>query len=315
MKIVIIGGTGHIGTFLVPRLITQGHEVTVVSRQGKPRYHSNDIWSKANFISIDRDTLEKKGEFGNTIAALNAEVVVDLICFDLEKCRHLTDALKGKVAHFLHCGTIWIHGYNTLVPVKESDVKKPIDEYGVQKAAIEKFLLNADQSELPSTVLHPGHIVGPGWSTINPIGNFNNKTFEQLANGEEVLMPNAGLETLHHVHADDVAMGFELAIENREKSVGESFHAVSERAFTWRGYAEAIAEWYGKSANVKFVSFEQFAAGMSPEDAKCSWQHLQHSSNGSIEKAKRLLNYNPRYTSLEAIQESLTWIKLNGRGH
>jgi nucleoside-diphosphate-sugar epimerase len=312
MKIVIIGGTGHIGTFLVPRLITLGHELVVVSRQRRAPYQSNDIWAKANFISIDRDALEKKDKFGKEIAALGADVVVDLICFELEKCRQLTDALQGKIKHFLHCGTTWIHGYNALVPVKETDDKNPIEEYGRQKAAIEKFLLNGDQTQLPSTVLHPGHIVGPGWKPVNPIGNFNYKIFEKLASGEEVLMPNAGLETLHHVHADDVAMGFSLAIKNRDKSVGESFHVLSERAFTWRGYAEAVARWYGKSANLKFVSFEEFAANMSGEEAKLSWEHLQHSTNGSIEKAKRLLGYNPRYTSLEAIQESLTWIKSNG---
>lgn len=316
MKIAIIGGTGHIGTFLVPRLIAQGHEVIVVSRQRRAPYLSTDIWAKANLVSIDRDSLEQKGEFGSAIAALQTEVVIDLICFELEKCRQLTDALQGKIKHFLHCGTVWIHGHNSLVPVKESDVKRPIDEYGTRKAAIENFLLSADQSQIPSTILHPGHIVGPGWNPLNPVGNFNYTTFERLASGQEVLMPNYGLETLHHVHADDVAMCFSLAIENREKSVGESFNVLSERAFTWHGYAEAVAQWYGKSANLKFVSFEEFAADMSPEDAKSSWAHLQHSSNGSIEKAKRLLGYNPRYTSLEAIQESLTWIKSNApRGH
>jgi nucleoside-diphosphate-sugar epimerase len=312
MKIVIIGGTGHIGTFLVPRLLTLGHEVIVVSRQRRAPYRSHDIWGQANSISIDRDALEKKNQFGKAIAAFGADVVVDLICFELEKCRQLTDALQGKVKHFLHCGTVWIHGYNALVPVKESDDKNPIEEYGTQKAAIEKFLLGCDQEQLPSSVLHPGHIVGPGWNPINPIGNLNYETFEKLANGEEVLIPNSGLETLHHVHADDVAMGFSLAISNRDKSVGESFHVLSERALTWRGYAEAVARWYGKSANLRFVSFKECAADMSPEDARLSWEHLQHSSNGSIEKANRLLGYSPRYTSLEAIKESLTWIKSNG---
>ena len=311
MKIAIIGGTGHIGTFLVPRLLAQGHDVIVVSRQRRSPYHSSEIWAKANFISIDREALERKVEFGKAIAALNADVVVDLICFELEKCRQLTDALQGRIKHFLHCGTIWIHGYNTLVPVKESDVKSPIEEYGSKKAAIENFLLSADQSQLPTTVLHPGHIVGPGWNPINPIGNLNPNTFERLANGHQVLMPNSGLETLHHVHANDVAMGFSLAIENKEKSVGQSFNLLSERAFTWRGYAEAIAQWYGKPANLKFVSFEEFASEMSPEDARLSWEHLQHSSNGSIEKAKRLLGYNPQYSSLQAIQESLTWLQSN----
>ena len=33
MRVVIIGGTGHVGTFLVPRLVMAGHEVICISRQ------------------------------------------------------------------------------------------------------------------------------------------------------------------------------------------------------------------------------------------------------------------------------------------
>jgi nucleoside-diphosphate-sugar epimerase len=32
MRIVVIGGTGHIGSFLVPRLVRAGHEVVNISR-------------------------------------------------------------------------------------------------------------------------------------------------------------------------------------------------------------------------------------------------------------------------------------------
>lgn len=33
MHCVVIGGTGHIGTYLVPRLVEGGAKVTVMSRQ------------------------------------------------------------------------------------------------------------------------------------------------------------------------------------------------------------------------------------------------------------------------------------------
>ncbi len=45
MDIVVIGGTGHIGTFLVPRLVNSGHRVTVLSRgQGQP-YQEDPAWN------------------------------------------------------------------------------------------------------------------------------------------------------------------------------------------------------------------------------------------------------------------------------
>jgi nucleoside-diphosphate-sugar epimerase len=32
MKVVVIGGTGHVGTYLIPRLVQAGHEVLCVTR-------------------------------------------------------------------------------------------------------------------------------------------------------------------------------------------------------------------------------------------------------------------------------------------
>ncbi|GAG65857.1 unnamed protein product, partial [marine sediment metagenome] len=60
----------------------------------------------------------------------------------------------------------------------------------------------------PATVLHPGHIVGEGWAPLNPAGHFNPEVFTKLARGRELVLPNLGLETVHHVHADDVAQVF-----------------------------------------------------------------------------------------------------------
>ncbi|GMA86082.1 hypothetical protein GCM10025868_13320 [Angustibacter aerolatus] len=46
---------------------------------------------------------------------------------------------------------------------------------------------------------------------------------------------------MHHVHADDVAQVFALAVEHRDEAAGEDFHAVAPTALTVRGYAETAA--------------------------------------------------------------------------
>ena len=47
--------------------------------------------------------------------------------------------------------------------------------------------------------------------------------------------------------------------------------------------------------------------GVSETDAELTWDHILHSPNGSITKAKSLLNYQPKYSSIEAIQEAMTY--------
>ncbi len=312
MRIIIIGGSGHVGTYLVPRLVEAGHSVINVTRGISKPYHPHPAWDTVENVTLDREQEEKNGTFGEKIRLLKAEVVIDMICFKPESAKQLVLSLRGHIQQLLLCGTIWVHGYGIQVPTRENHPRNPFGNYGIQKAAIEAYLLNESRkNNFPATVLHPGHIVGPGWTPINPAGNFNPQVFEKLAKGEELCIPNLGLETVHHVHADDVAQAFMKAIENWGHSFGESFHVVSEVAVTLRGYAEVVATWFGKTAYLKFVPWEEWKNSVSPEDAELTWDHIAHSPNMSIEKAKQYLNYRPRYSSLQAVHESIEWLISN----
>jgi nucleoside-diphosphate-sugar epimerase len=213
----------------------------------------------------------------------------------------------------LHCGTIWVHGPSVEVPTTEAQPRRPFGEYGRQKAAIEEYLLKeARLNGVPATVLHPGHIVGSGWAPLNPAGHFNPAVFADLANEREVCLPNLGLETVHHVHADDVAQAFMRALERWSQAVGESFHVVSPAALTLRGYAGRMAGWFGREPRLRFLPWEEWRQTVTEQDANATWDHIAHSPNCSIEKARRLLAYQPRYTSLEAVQESVNWLIRQG---
>ena len=314
MRVVVIGGTGHVGTYLVPRLVARGHEVIVVSRGQREPYQPHAAWQAVQEVVIDRAAAEAQGDFGSQIRDLAPDVVIDMICFDLDSARHLVNALRGHVQHFLHCGTIWVHGPSIEVPTSEAQPRAPFGDYGIKKAAIEAYLLDeARRGGFPATILHPGHIVGPGWVPLNPAGHFNLKVFAQLARGDELLLPNLGMETVHHVHADDVAQQFMAALENWRYAVGESFHVVSPAALTLRGYAEAMAAWFGQPARLRFVPWEEWRQTVTEREAQATWDHIAHSPNCSIAKAHHALGYQPRYTSLQAVQEAVAWLQEQGQ--
>lgn len=309
MHTVVIGGSGHIGTYLVPRLVEAGHQVTVLSRGRRSPYSAHGAWSAVHTVIIDREEEEQSEAFGRRILALHPDVVIDLICFKPESARQLVDALRGDIQLLLHCGTIWIHGPTTVAPTTEEVPRRPFGDYGTQKAAIEAYLLDqARRHGFPVALLHPGHIVGPGWAPVNPAGHFNLETFEILARGETLTLPNLGMETVHHVHADDVAQSFMAAIATRSTAVGESFHVVSPAALTLRGYAEAVCRWFGVQPNLHYLGWDAWRDTVPEGDARATWDHIAHSPNCSIEKARRLLDYRPRYSSLQAVFEALDWL-------
>ncbi len=314
MRVIVIGATGHVGTYLIPRLADLGHHIIAISRGNRKPYLDHPAWREVETLNLDRQEAEANSEFGQQIAALNPDVVIDMICFTRESAQGLVNALQNKVQLLITCGTIWVHGPSISVPTSEEQNRNPFGEYGVDKEDMTDYLLRiARQTGFPVTVLHPGHIVGEGWPPINPLGNFNLKVFEKLAAGDELQFPTLGMETVHHVHADDVAQAFIKAMTHWNHSVGEDFHVVSEHAISLRGYAEKVAEWFGKKPNLKFLAGDEWTDDLSDEDVQKSWDHISRSPNSSIEKAKLYLEYAPRYSSFEAIFESLQWLLNHGK--
>lgn len=297
-RVVVIGATGHVGTYLVPRLVRAGHEVVALSRGEREPYTPAPEWRAVERMQVDRDA----EDFGERIAALEADAVIDMICFDAASAQQLVEALRPRRTLLLHCGTIWVHGPAARVPITEDEPRTAYGEYGTGKAEAEAFLLR--ERIVPTIVLHPGHITGPGWNVINPAGNLDPDVWRRLATGEPLPLPDLGLGVLHHVHADDVAQAFERAL-TRPAAIGSSFHVVAEQAMTLRGLAAGAAAWWGREANLEFVDWPEFERRVGPQQAEATREHVGRSIAASIDRARAVLGYAPRYSSLEALREAV----------
>jgi nucleoside-diphosphate-sugar epimerase len=306
--VVVIGATGHIGSYLVPRLVRAGYEVVAVSRGERAPYHEALEWRSVERVTADRDADDAAGTFGARIAALRPDAVVDLICFTLDSAQQLVNALRPTRPLLLHCGTIWVHGRAARVPLSEDEPRTGYGEYGAQKAAIEAWLHRETLAGgVPSGVLHPGHISGPGWPVITPAGNLDPDVWRRLATGEPLPLPALGLGVLNHVHADDVAQAFERAL-TRPAAVGASFHVVAEQAMTCRGLAAGVASWFGRQPVLDFVDWNEFEQRVGPAHAEVTRDHIERGIAAGIDRSRSVLGYAPRYSSLETLYESLRWL-------
>jgi nucleoside-diphosphate-sugar epimerase len=100
---------------------------------------------------------------------------------------------------------------------------------------------------------------------------------------------------------------------NGGKAPPTSFFIVSERALTLRGFAEAVAGWWNRDADLSFVDSQTFVHSLALESGVTSSAHLDRSHSMSIEKARGILGYAPRYSSLEAVKESVGWLRATGQ--
>jgi nucleoside-diphosphate-sugar epimerase len=105
-----------------------------------------------------------------------------------------------------------------------------------------------------------------------------------------------------------VAQAFEAAIAHRDAAAGEDFNIVAPSALNVRGYARIAASWFGQTADLRPMSWEDFRSQATEEAYDSSWEHLVRDHYVSIDKARTLLGYAPRYEPDEAVLESVRWL-------
>ncbi|MFK4106583.1 hypothetical protein ACI2L1_42345 [Streptomyces sp. NPDC019531] len=70
----------------------------------------------------------REGGFGNRVAGLDPDVVVDLVCFTPGSATALVERLPGEVGDLVHCGTAWRYGPADRLPISETTGTPPSNE-------------------------------------------------------------------------------------------------------------------------------------------------------------------------------------------
>jgi nucleoside-diphosphate-sugar epimerase len=305
-RVLVIGGTGHIGSYLVPALVADGYDVTVVARGRTAPYTPDGPWSQVRFLEFDRPRDEAAGTWADRLRQVTAEIVVDLIAFEPESTRLLYRLFQGRLEHFLHCGTCWEYGVVRQMPVPEDHPLSGMNAYARKKVAIRRFLLEKYAQEgFPATILAPTQITAHGKPAINPWGDWNDAVWQRLAAGGRFPMPGDGNTPLMHIHASDCARGFLAAIRHREEAVGQAFNLGPAHALTYNGLAEAGARFFGVDLELVHLPVAAFEAEYGPL-SELSREMLAQPVCVDIQKL-RALGYVPAYTPEAAVREALTW--------
>ena len=121
-------------------------------------------------------------------------------------------------------------------------------------------------------------------------------------------LPNLGMETVHHVHADDVAQAFAQAVLKLEQCNWREFPRSIFSGFNPARLCSCYLKLVWSRTKLEIFTLGRVAGNRESGEAQATWDHIAHSPNCSIAKANDLLGYQPRYSSLQAVKESLRWL-------
>src|SRR5215204_626949 len=112
MNVCVIGGTGHIGSHLVPMLVQHSAAVTVIAR-GRAPVPAGTPWESVRLAHSEYAAGDSGWRQDLRDAAAGADVLIDLLGIDLAGCY---DAAAGVCRHVVGCGSAWMLGTPRRVP-------------------------------------------------------------------------------------------------------------------------------------------------------------------------------------------------------
>ncbi|MDP6529822.1 MAG: NAD-dependent epimerase/dehydratase family protein [Gemmatimonadota bacterium] len=220
-KILVTGGTGFTGSHLVQRLLERGEAVRVLDKS--PGIFRDELEAAGAEIRIgsvtDEDEVREAVRGCRVVFHLAAafrdvmasrEVYWDVNVRGVERVAEAS--LAEGVERFVYCSTEGVHGLVEDPPGTESSPVNPQDYYEYTKWEGERALAPIAEKGLPTVVLRPTAIYGPG----DPERFY--MIFRRVASGIFPMFGD-GTTSYHPVYIDNLVQAFELSMD-REEAVG-----------------------------------------------------------------------------------------------
>jgi nucleoside-diphosphate-sugar epimerase len=177
MRVLIIGGTGFIGSYVLRRLLGEGHSVAVFHRGQS----GSDLPRDALRITGDRRRL---ADYGGEFDRFGPQVVIDMIPYVEEDARALMATFRGKVERVVAVSSQDVYrAYGLFLSLEEGELEPtPYDEeaplrtrlypyretaqggedlaYHYDKIPVERVVMSDPQT--PFTILRLPKVYGPG---------------------------------------------------------------------------------------------------------------------------------------------------------
>ncbi|WP_418511584.1 NAD-dependent epimerase/dehydratase family protein [Corallibacter sp.] len=309
MKILVTGAVGFIGSHTAERLTHLGHNVVGVDNFS-PYYSENlkklneDVLKKAgvSVLKLDLRTDDLSALLPNDIDYIfhfaaqpgisSTSTFEDYFTNNIIATKNLVDyALSlSNFKLFVNIGTSSIYGLEATFP--EDKAPKPASHYGVTKLAAEQLVLQKSREKLMAACsLRLYSVIGP---RERPEKMYTKLIDLGLKGKPFPLFEGSASHLRSFTYVGDIVDGVVSVIGKETVLDGEIINLGTEVEHTTQEGIKAVEDVLGKP----------IAIDIKPKRPGDQWR-----TKANIDKAKKLLNYNPQTTLLEAVKKQVDWYK------
>jgi nucleoside-diphosphate-sugar epimerase len=259
LDVLVLGGSVFLGAHVTRGLRERGHRVRWLNRGVSPVAAG----LRAPSVYADRDDPQR---FATAVRESHFEAVVDLSGY---RPGHVLPAIaelrQRPPRHYVFCSSVAVYGAaaRTAVPVSEAVTPQPLNDYGRDKLACERLLLDRVAS---ATVLRLAPAFGPWDYKCRELFYLR-----RVRASGTVTLPDGGHNVVHLL--DAAHFGRQVAaLLGDQRTWGRTYNVATSRPLPLREYVQLIARVAGRS--VRLVDLpEATGQALLGADFRRRWPH------------------------------------------
>ena len=313
MRWAISGGAGFLGLHLARRLVAEGHEVRTL-----------DL-APLDDAELERSVEELRGDVRDPGAAPRlvdgADVLVHAaaalpIQASRESIRSvnvggtatvLAAAAEAGVRRHVLVSSTAVYGIPKVHPIHEDDPLVGVGWYGESKIEAEEVTRDFGRRGLEFTIVRPKTFIGPERLGVFEI------LFDWIRDGRRIYMLGTGENHYQLLAVEDLVDAILLAAE-RPEAAGETVNVGARDFGTVRSDLQALIDHAGSSSHLTPVPARPAEIALRALEllhvsplAEWHYKTAHRDSFVDVDRAGRLLGWQPRFSNAEALCRTYDW--------
>lgn len=312
-KVLVTGGSGFLGINMVRHLLNSGvtdiRILDLVEFDYPERDRVDAVQGDIRDVDMVKKCMKGVDWVIHTAAALPLYSEADIMTTDVEGTRNLLIAAReSEIERFIMISSTAVYGIPDHHPLYEDDPMVGVGAYGKAKIMAEELCLEFRSSGMCVSVIRPKSFIGP--ERLGVFALF----YDWAYTGHGFPMIGSGKNRYQLLSVADLCDAIWLTLTLSEEVVNDTFNIGAREFTTMREDYQAVLDDAGHGKKISGFPARPMIwtlrflemLNLSPL-YKWVYETACEDSFVSIEKAEKILGYNPKFSNKEALVSNFRW--------